>query len=495
MREEELHYFGLYNGGVFAGRYEIVRKLGAGGMGMVFEVLDLSLQKERVALKVFSPTETDEDASLRSRFQNEVLITRRLTHPNIVRTFDFAEVEDRLIYMTMEFVDGWSLEQHLRSAAEKRLDVDTTVTILKEVAKGIHYAHKHGVIHRDLKPANVLLSRNGEIKVTDFGLAQSLATRERLTMTGECVGTPAYMSPEQVLGQTADPRSDIYALGMIAFEMVTGKLPFRNKGWFELANQIVNEPIAPFAAQTKHIPGWFENFVLRATEKQPSSRFPSLQSLLESLESGIVPASGSRPTPNISLDRKESGSKSISRVKDEDLRRQSAEKPERPKNSIHLSFTIPASPAFWFAVVALFFVLSTLGVKNFRRTHPEITEERTLNTSAMKQTAPRPQSRVAAQTIEKDFLNPSPDSEANQEAANLSEALTDELESLDSGKKISDRLDELANSDFFTGIPSPKERLRMKEQFYLRRKAALEQQNRNTSRSQDKAPRGYRSIR
>lgn len=362
----DLEELGLYPGGTFAGRYEFVRKLGNGGMGAVFEVLDVPLNRERLALKVFSPRESNDDPSLKHRFRNEVLITRKLSHQNIVRTYDFGELPSGVVYMTMEFVDGMSLDQLLKKSPYGHLDVEEASRILSAVGAAVEYAHENGVVHRDLKPGNVLVSTSGEVKVTDFGLAQMVACQERLTMTGECVGTPAYMSPEQVLGKGADQRSDIYALGMIAFELATGKLPFRKKGWFELANQIVNEATPHFATDDSGIPAWYESIVLRATEKEPSDRYASAGMLCEALSC--------RTTILTGAPIKISGfSRSVSRAHPSRIGSvgELATVPAARPDTLMLSVTIPKKPPVWTLFFGLLFVVSSIGLKNYWTTPVE----------------------------------------------------------------------------------------------------------------------------
>lgn len=267
------------SGTLLAGRYEVLRRIGSGGMGLVFEVADRTLDNTHVALKLLSPSREEEiaDEEILARFRNEVLITRRLAHPNIVRTFDFGQLPDGRFYMTMEYIDGSTLEELIQREFFARSNIHYITLVLTKICDAIQEAHKIGVIHRDLKSANVLISRGGEVKVTDFGLARVRGAERRVTMTGECVGTPVYMSPEQVQGLACDHRTDIYSLGIIAFEMLTGHVPFNDESWYGLANKIVHEPLPTIAVPESRIPLWFEEFVLRSTKKEPDHRYASAE--------------------------------------------------------------------------------------------------------------------------------------------------------------------------------------------------------------------------
>ncbi|MBP9838708.1 MAG: serine/threonine protein kinase [Proteobacteria bacterium] len=281
--------FGIYiDGAVIDDRYRIVSKLGVGGMGQVYEVEDLKLNNERIALKILSPIASDNNENIIERFRNEVLISRRLTHPNIVRTFDYGQLNDGRLYMTMESIKGDNLEVLIhKTFGEKASSFDFLVLMIKKIAHGLAYAHKQGVTHRDLKTANILVSNGGEIKITDFGLAQMRNVNKKLTVTGECVGTPYYMSPEQVMGRGVDQRSDVYALGIIAFELAMGKVPFHDESWYNLAKKIINEPIPQVISEVIKIPDWYDLMVCKCVEKNPDERFQSVQELIKFIDENI----------------------------------------------------------------------------------------------------------------------------------------------------------------------------------------------------------------
>jgi len=261
-------------GTVLSGRYEVVRQVGKGGTGQVLEVKDRALENDRLALKIIHPGSGPEaDPNFASRFRNEVIITRKLTHPNIVRTFDFGELSDGRLFMTMEFVDGCTLDKLIPHRIEEGRNLELALYVLERVASAIGYAHSQGIIHRDLKTANILVNKTGEIKITDFGLAQMRNFDKQLTLVGECVGTPMYMAPEQIRGEKADCTVDIYALGIVAYEMFVGHPPFRADTWYDLAIKIVTEEIPAPRTNTGLAPEWYSQLIKRATAKNRDSRF------------------------------------------------------------------------------------------------------------------------------------------------------------------------------------------------------------------------------
>lgn len=257
-------------------------------MGEVYEVEDTALENQRVALKLLREPETEGvDPRATARFRNEVLITRQLSHPNIVRTYDFGVVEGKRTFMTMEYVQGTTLEQLISEGTFQRAGITAIARVLAAVVEAMAYAHRHGIIHRDLKPANILLSDKGEVKVTDFGLAQSRDFERQLTMKGECVGTPSYMSPEQVQGTSIDHRTDIYSLGIIGYELVTGKVPFRDKSWFNLASLIVKAPLPKLSSSFFDVPDWYRDFLEMATSKAPAARYQTADEMLDVLAARV----------------------------------------------------------------------------------------------------------------------------------------------------------------------------------------------------------------
>jgi serine/threonine protein kinase len=268
----------LTRGTVFAGRYEIIEELGAGGMGTVYRAFDKKLEEE-IALKLIRPEIAAEKRTV-ERFRNEIKIARKITHKNVCRTHDLGE-EGRALFITMEYVRGEDLKSVIRRM--KVLAVGTAVSIARQVAEGLGEAHRLGVIHRDLKPSNVMIDKEGNAKIMDFGIARSLAGGGT-TVEGAIIGTPEYMSPEQVDGKPADARADIYALGVILFEMVTGRPPFEGETAFSIANKHKSEPAPDPTALNPQIPADLGRLILRCLEKERERRYQTTMELLADLE-------------------------------------------------------------------------------------------------------------------------------------------------------------------------------------------------------------------
>jgi serine/threonine protein kinase/ankyrin repeat protein len=298
VREASLDYLTTQSffqpGALIAERYEAVCTLGTGGMGSVIKVIDRALDNETIALKLLYPHHA-QDPTVFARFRNEVLIARRLSHPNIVRIYDFGQAGQGYYFVTMEYVSGGCLSRYIYDNRRDTPLLADVLRILCEIAEAMDHAHRAGVVHRDLKPDNILLTDRGEIKITDFGLARTMYADRNFTEAGETVGTPYYMSPEQLCGDKVDGRSDIYSFGLIAYEMVVGRRAFFEQDYMLLAAQHLKQPLPDFASKESGIPSWFEKVVKKCAEKKAVDRYQSFGEIAAVLSEQLVKLdSGSR---------------------------------------------------------------------------------------------------------------------------------------------------------------------------------------------------------
>ena len=297
----------LARGTVFAGRYEIIEELGAGGMGRVYRAYDKKIEEE-VALKLLKQ-EVAADRRFVERFRNEIKTARKITHKNVCRTHDLGE-EGKSLFITMEYVRGEDLKSLIRRT--RALTAGTAVCIARQVAEGLGEAHKLGVVHRDLKPGNIMIDRDGNAKIMDFGIARS-QTVPGTTAEGMIIGTPEYMSPEQVEGQPADQRADIYSLGVILFEMVTGRLPFEGETALAVAHKHRYEPSPDPRTLNPQLPAALGRIILRSMEKEREKRYQTTDELLADLEAveATLPTAELAPARWPSTKRKPTPSKTI----------------------------------------------------------------------------------------------------------------------------------------------------------------------------------------
>ena len=274
----------LPTGSTFAGRYKVIEELGKGGMGRVYKVFDEKI-KEKVALKLLKPEISTDDQAI-ERFSNELRLSRKISHRHVCRMFDLGEV-DGTHYITMEYVSGEDLKSILRMMGP--MSAGKVVLIARQVCEGLAEAHRLGVVHRDLKPQNLMIDREGNVRIMDFGIARSLKVKG-LTGAGIVIGTPEYMSPEQIEGQDVDNRTDIYSLGIILYEMMTGRVPFEGDTFLSIAvKQKTEQPRNPRELNAQ-IPDDLDRLILRCLEKSKEKRYQKVEDIqaeLAKIEKGV----------------------------------------------------------------------------------------------------------------------------------------------------------------------------------------------------------------
>jgi len=266
-----------------AGRYELGERLGSGGMSTVLLATDRRLER-KVAIKLLAEHLADDEQFV-TRFRREALSAARLVHPNIVQVYDFGlDEESGRQYIVMEYVEGSSGAEIL--AAEGTLDVPEAVGILSQACRGLDYAHRSGVIHRDVKPGNLLRSRDGVVKLADFGIAKALSEESSITQVGSVLGTAAYLSPEQASGHGSNPRSDIYALGVVCYQFLSGRLPYEAQSITELALKQQREAPPLLSDLNPEVNPELAAAVDRALELEPEARYETAEELRLALADG-----------------------------------------------------------------------------------------------------------------------------------------------------------------------------------------------------------------
>jgi serine/threonine protein kinase len=263
---------------VLSGRYRLESKLGSGGMSTVYLALDEVLDRP-VAVKLLH-REISEEADQLERFRREARAAARLSHPNLVGVIDAGE-DDGRPYIVFEYIQGRTLKRRLQE--EGRLPVDEAVAYAIEIGRGLTAAHARKLVHRDVKPQNVLIDPDGRAKVTDFGIARSLE-QQGMTATGRVLGTTDYVSPEQAMGEDVDERSDVYSLGVVLYEMLTGDVPFRAETQVGVAMKHVNEPMPDVQTRRPEVSAAVASVVDRATTKDPRDRYSTVAEMVRDLE-------------------------------------------------------------------------------------------------------------------------------------------------------------------------------------------------------------------
>ena len=267
---------------IICNRYKILDHLGTGGMATVWLGYDTILDRQ-VAIKTFKIDANDEDAV--KRFNREAKAVTSLSHPNIVSIYD-VENEGEFYYLILEYVEGMTLKDYM--IKNPRMPIETIVHIAKQIAAGLSHAHQNGIIHRDIKPQNILMNENLTCKITDFGIARAYGDTT-LTQTNQMLGTVYYLSPEQARGNVATAQSDIYSLGILIFEMITGQIPFKGESAVAIALKHLQEELPDIDKYRDNVPQSVKNIVLQATMKNPNERYISSKELFEDLSTVLNP--------------------------------------------------------------------------------------------------------------------------------------------------------------------------------------------------------------
>jgi serine/threonine-protein kinase len=281
------------SGDLIADRYELEELLGTGGMSTVFRAHDRQLER-RVAIKILHEHYA-EDPEYLERFRREARAVARLSHPNIVTVIDRGDDHGRQ-YIVFEHVDGENLKELVVRSG--RLSVRRALELALAVADGLAFAHDHGLVHRDVKPQNVLLSSEGEVKVTDFGIARSLHMEHGVTQTGTVLGTGEYLAPEQASGKPVSPATDVYSLGVVLWELLAGDVPFVGENFVAVALRHVNEPPPPLRERRPDVSPRLDAAVQRALAKDPARRFPSMTAFATELRACLAEAEGEAALPS-----------------------------------------------------------------------------------------------------------------------------------------------------------------------------------------------------
>ncbi|OJF89730.1 Stk1 family PASTA domain-containing Ser/Thr kinase [Alkalibacterium sp. 20] len=264
-------------------RYKLIREIGSGGMAKVFLAEDLILERQ-VAVKLMAYNFHEDEASIR-RFKREALSTTELLHANIVDVVDVGE--DETPYIVMEYVEGYDLKEYIKE--HKPIPYKKTVKIMNQILEAVEYAHRHNIIHRDLKPQNVLIDHDETVKITDFGIAVALSENS-ITQTNSLLGSVHYISPEQARGSMATKQSDIYSLGILLYELLTGDVPFDGESAVSIALKHFQNEMPSLREKDSSLPQALENVVLKATAKDPIHRYQSVYEMKEDLKKALLPS-------------------------------------------------------------------------------------------------------------------------------------------------------------------------------------------------------------
>ncbi len=279
----------LTPGMLFANRYLVDSVVGRGGMGVVYKASDIRLD-EMVAIKTLPGDVMTRSPEELERFKREIRLARKITHRNVLRTYDYGEA-DGVYFISMEFVRGYTLSELLEEAASHQMALRIALGITRQICRGLEAAHEQTIVHRDIKPQNVLIDHKGEVKLMDFGIARMAESTDGMTQAGLIVGTPHYMSPEQVQGRTLDARSDVYSMGVLIYEMLAGKKPFNSPSLTGILTAHVTETPKPLIEVRPEVGRQVNAIVMRCLAKEPKERYADAGKLLQDLDAVQAPPS------------------------------------------------------------------------------------------------------------------------------------------------------------------------------------------------------------
>jgi len=331
-------------GKTLGNRYEIVEKIGGGGMALVYKA-KCQLLNRYVAVKILRPEFTSDEEFIRN-FGRESQAAASLSHPNIVNIYDVGN-DDEIYYIVMEYVKGNTLKQIIKEKGS--FEPDDTINVAKQIALALEHAHNNHIVHRDIKPHNILLTEDGRVKVTDFGIARAV-TSSTVTNAGNVIGSVHYFSPEQARGGYTDEKSDLYSLGIVIYEMITGRVPFEGDSPISIALKHINNEIILPTIIKKNTPKAIEDIIIKATQKDQSRRYNSAREVLDDLNQALRFPMGSF----VKFEEDDSPTQIIPAIKDEDIRYNTAAVGERlraKKNNGKMIFWTAVISAFILAII------------------------------------------------------------------------------------------------------------------------------------------------
>lgn len=356
----------MLNGKRISGRYKILEMIGGGGMANVYLARDMILDRE-VAIKMLRLDFANEEEFIK-RFQREAQSATSLAHPNIVSIYDVGE-EDDIYYIVMEYVDGLTLKQYIQKHSP--ISIEKTIDIMRQLISAIANAHQNHIVHRDIKPQNILIDHDGTVKITDFGIAMALSATS-ITQTNSVLGSVHYLSPEQARGGMATRKSDIYSLGIVMFELLTGRLPFSGESAVSIALKHLQSETPSLRRWNKDIPQSVENIVLKATAKDPFQRYDTVEEIEDDLRTALDP--GRLDEPRFSIEEDMDATKAIPVITDDRPYSNNENTIVHDNNGADTAGTIPNNKANeglpgkkkkkkWPAIIiGVFFFLALLGV-------------------------------------------------------------------------------------------------------------------------------------